>query len=776
MRFLSVPGRKKCLPEKNKEMERLSNIVVKFRWLIILSVLAVTVFLGYQLRSLEVDSDIVHSLPPDDPEVKLFNVVGEQFGGNQIGIVILTADNVLMPPVIDDIAMVTDTLTDMEGIISVTSLTNMMKINVEGDNFEVGQMISDRNRPTNRAEADSLLKEITADDMVRGTILSEDGTATAIIFTFADQSNADSLSEVVIDRISNLPLHEEPYFAGSSFIATYVSRVVNHDLVTLIPIAFFLIAFILYFSFHSFRGVILPILTAGLAIIWSMGIFSLLGLKLSMVSNNVPIIILAVGSAYAIHVLNRVNQCKEQDVKKIIRTALAFMFVPVALTALTTMTGFLSFIFGSYLSMIRDFGLLAALGTFFAGVFALTLVPSLLAVAPHSKKKEGGRILSGHKRSYLIDYFLKPLRRVVDTHRSRIFVGWLLLLAISLFGVTKIKRSVSVSGYFKKHHPAAIADRIMSEKFGGSKSVFVVFNGDMQSPGLLKMMLKTEEYMKNSPYITSTQSIADVVARLNRVMGDTVDIPDEEGKVAQLWFLIGQQESTDRLVSPDLDKGIIIAKYDDNGKNNINDFRKYMQAFFREYASEDYSIQITGMPFINAQLDHSLVKSQITSLTLAIILVLALVSLMFRSFREGLFASIPIIVTISILYGIMGLTGIPLNVVTVLVASIAMGIGIDYSIHFISHFNHSVNRKKDVLTAVDESIMVSGNAIMINFISVSGGFLVLVFSQLVPMIYFGVLIAISMLGSSMGALTLLPSIILLRGNKIKEKKNKKISG
>jgi predicted RND superfamily exporter protein len=775
LQFLLARGRKKGLPVNSEEMERLSNIVVKFRWLIILSVLGVTVFLGYQLKFLEVDSDIVHSLPPDDPEVKLFNEVGEDFGGNQIGMVILSADNVLVPEVLDDIAMVTDTLTEMDGIISVTSLTNMMKIKVEGDNFEVGQMINDKNRPADRAGAEALLKEITTDDMVRGTIISEDGTATAIIFTFADQSNADSLSEVVLDKIGGLPLHEEPYFGGSSFIATYVSRVVNHDLITLIPIAFFLIAFILYFSFHSLRGVILPILTAGLAIIWAMGIFSFFGFKLSMVSNNVPIIILAVGSAYAIHVLNRVNQCKEKDVKKIIRTALAFMFVPVALTALTTMTGFLSFIFGSYLSMIRDFGLLAALGTFFAGVFALTLVPSLLAVAPHSKKKEGGRILSGHKRSYLIDYFLKPLKGVVDTHRGRIFAGWILLLVISLFGVTKIKRSVSVSGYFKKHHPAAIADRIMSEKFGGSKSVFVVFHGDMQSPELLKMMLRTEEYMKNSPFITATQSIADVVARLNRVMGDTVDIPDDEGEVGQLWFLLDQQESISRLVTPDLDKGIIIAKYDDNGTNNINDFRDYMHKFFKENISQDYSIQITGMPFINAQLDHSLVKSQITSLTLAIILVLALVSLMFGSFREGLFASIPIIMTISILYGIMGLTGIPLNVVTVLVASIAMGIGIDYSIHFVSHFNHAVKHHKKVLPAIDEAIMVSGNAIMINFISVSAGFLVLIFSQLVPMIYFGILIALSMLGSSMGALTLLPSIILLRGDKIEDKKKLKNS-
>jgi predicted RND superfamily exporter protein len=167
------------------------------------------------------------------------------------------------------------------------------------------------------------------------------------------------------------------------------------------------------------------------------------------------------------------------------------------------------------------------------------------------------------------------------------------------------------------------------------------------------------------------------------------------------------------------------------------------------------------MPYVNAQLDRSLVKSQLTSLVIAIILVIALVSLIFKSFVEGLYAGVPIIATIAVLYGVMGLTGIPLNVVTVLVASVAMGIGIDYAIHYISHFNDALKRGFELDSAVEEAIMVSGKAILINFISVSAGFLILVFSDLMPMVYFGALIALSMLGSSMGALTLLPSILIL---------------
>ncbi len=747
-------------------MERLANIAIRYRWTIFVLVLLFSLFFGYQLKYLQVDSNIVDSLPKDDTVVKLFKEVGQRFGGNEIGMIILEDTNVLDPQVLKDIQRITDTLSEMKGILSVTSLTNIMNIKVEGDNFEVGKLINDNNRPQNSQQADSLRKEVTANKMVTGNIISKDGTATIILFTFQEDDDIHAVSQEIMDKVEEMNLGEKYYFGGSSFLTLYVADVISDDLVRLIPISFILISFILFLSFRSIRGVVLPILTAALAILWALGIFVMFGLKLSMVSNNVPIIILAVGSAYAIHVLNRINQCKEKNTRMAIVKALSYMIVPVALTALTTMVGFLSFSFGAYLSMIRDFGLLAALGTFFAALFALIFVPAMIAIFP-AKRKKGGGAVSKHENPFMTKYLLQPLSRMVIKKRYIVLIVWIALFTISIIGIFMIRRSVDVSEYFKPHYPASIANRIMAEKFGGSKPVFVVFKGDMQSPEVLKRMFDLEKYMKKSPYITNTQSIADVVARLNDAMGGGDSIPDDEGKIQQLWFLIGQQENLGQLVTDDLDQGVIIAKFNDHGHSDIKLFNNYMQKYFQGHPSDNYSIEITGMPFVNSQLDKSLLHSQLFSLAIAIVLVITIVSLLFRSFLKGLYASLPILATIAILYGIMGLTGIPLNVVTVLVASIAMGIGIDYSIHFISHFNHSVKQFNSVKKAVEETILVSGKGIMINFISVSAGFLVLVFSELVPMIYFGILIALSMLGSSMGALTLLPSIILIGTKKYK---------
>ncbi len=750
-------------------MEDLSGRIVKYRWAILFIVFLTTALLGYELQYVQVDSNIINSLPKDDPVVSLFEEVGEKFGGNEMGMIILESENVLLPEVLDDIQLITDTLVETDGILTVTGLTNMMTISVDDDNFEVKNIINDENRPTNRKEADELKNEITSNHLVSGNIISEDGTATLIVYTVKDGIDAETLSNVVMNKISGMNIKTKHYYAGAPYLRRYIDDIVAYDLRTLIPIAFLVIAFVLYLSFHSVRGIIIPLLTAGLAIVWALGIFTLFGFKLSMVSNNVPIIILAVGSAYAIHILNRVNQSNIREKKSRVSKAFLFMIVPVSLTALTTMVGFLSFVFGAYLTMIRDFGILAALGTFFSALLALSFVPAMLAVLPTKDRREA-KLRMKIRNSKMKKYFLLPLSKKVINHSNRIILGWILLFAISIFGIFILKRSVSTAGYFKSDHQYSISEKIMSEKLGGAKPVFVVFKGNMQSPELLKVMLEIEKYMIQSKYISSVQSVADVVAKLNGAFGGKDEIPNSEAMISQLWFILGQNESLNQLVTPELDQGIVIAKYIDDGTNDVNDFSKYMQSFISEHKAEDYSIQITGMPFVNARLDESLLYSQIFSLLIAIVFVVAIVSIMFKSFFKGILASIPIIATIGILYGIMGLTGIPLNIVTVLVASIAIGIGIDYSIHFISHFNHSVRRLNSIPDAIEETILVSGRAIMINFISVSAGFLVLVFSNLVAMIYFGILIALSMFGSSMGALTLLPAMFLLEKRK-QDKKN-----
>ncbi len=743
-------------------MDKLTKFTLRFKWPIIALSVLLTGFFGYELTKIQVNPNIINSLPANDSVVSLFKDIGKQFGGNEIGMVIIKSDNVFKPSVLKDVQLVTKTLTNLNGISSVTSLTNTLNFDAVGDNFEVKPLINMSQLPKTPEETDSLKQRVLSNKMYRGNLVSADGKACIIIFKFSDGSNVSNVVDNVNATIQKLPLKEKAYLAGGPFITNMVSEIISKDLIYLIPITFLVISVILYLSFHSFQGVFLPMLSSGMAIIWALGLMPLMGVDLSMASNNIPIILMAIGSAYTIHVLNRINQCREKDYQKAIHKALRHIFIPVSLAALTTMIGFVSFVFGAYLRMIRDFGLITAIGTFFAALLSLFFIPALLSVFPGKTKK---KMKEKPVKSYLNDYVLIPLTTLVFKHPKYIFTIWILLILISFTGVFSIRRSVDVSDYFKKSNPEHIAEKIMDNEFGGTKPVFLLFTGNMQSPEVLKTMKKAEEYLQKSPSITSAQSIADIVAKLNGALSGKYKIPDSQAAIGQLWFLLDGNESMSQLVTEDLDKGIVIAKFDGKGNHAAADFTKYMKPFLAKNSRPGCKIQMTGMPFINAEMDQSLLNSQIASLIIATIFVIGIVSLILWSFTKGLLASIPIAVSVVILFGVMGLTNIPLNMGTVLVASIAMGIGIDYSIHFISHFNDGLKSGLSIEEAISATMKMSGKAILINVGSVSGGFLVLVFSNLVPMQYFGILVTLSMVSSSLGALTLLPVILIIRNRK-----------
>ena len=748
------------------ELLKLSKGILAKKWLIILLVLMGTLFFGNEIRSLKIDADILRSLPDEDPDAKLLKKIGENFGGNNMGVIILETDNIYQTSVLEHIQLLTDTLANIDGIITVSSLTNI--INIKGGDYgiEIGKLVDEYEMPESPKDFQILRNNILNNEMYKGSIVSEDETSTLIIFNLDNNSDVNAIAKNVIRKTEELNLPEKLYYIGSPMLLTYISDLMRDDLTNLLPLAFLVIAFILFLSFRSISGVLLPLLIAIIAIVWSLGSMAFLDIKMSMISNNIPIILLAIGSAYTIHVINRINKVSQSKETDVIARALAFVLIPLILAALTTIIGFVSFIFGAYLNMIVDFGIFTALGTLFASLLSIFFVPAILEVVNYKRKKN----IKQKEYSFLTNYFLKPINVLLIKRPKTILIFWMVLIAISIIGMSSIKRSVDIQEYFKKNNPTRLAENIMIEKFGGTKPIFVHFKGNMQSPKVLKTMIQTSEYMEKSPDVYTSMSIAKLIAEINLNITNTRGIPNKSEQIEQLWFLLEGNEVLNRFVNEDLTEGIIISKFKSPDNESKKEFAKYMRAFIATNSSEDCEIEITGMPFVDITMDQSLINSQIGSILIAILFVIILVGIILRSWISGLYASIPIIATIMLLFGFMGLTGISLNIATVLVASVALGIGIDYSIHIISHFNESYKKSQDLYASIQESILISGNAIIINVISVSAGFLILVFSEMVPLQYFGLLIALSMVSSCLGALTLLPSILILM-NRNKSKNN-----
>jgi hydrophobe/amphiphile efflux-3 (HAE3) family protein len=752
-------------------MNKLAEIIVKLKWPIILLVAILTVFFGIQLKDISINSDVISSLPDDDPIAKLYKDIGDKYEGNAMGMVILEVDDVFKPEILKDVKTITDSLKTTEGISTVSSLTDIIDIKTSEYGLEIGKLVDEYELPHTKKELDSLRKYVYSKDMYSGSIVSEDGTATLIMFTMLDDADKQAVAADVKSKIENLNLSERIYYGGLPMMMNDISDLIMSDIQWLLPIVFLLIALILFLSFKNSRGVIMPLLTAGISVVWTLGLMQISGYQLTIISNNIPIILLAVGSAYTIHVINRINQTKEEDGTKSIIKALAYIFVPVILAAVTTAIGFVSFVFGAYLTMIRDFGIFTSIGTLIALILSLFFVPAVIsAFSKNNKTSIAKKKNSKDDNNFLSNRILRPLVNLLFNHPKYTLATWGLLIAISIGGMFLIQTSVNMAEYFKKDNPTRVTEDIMQEKFGGSQPVFVVFKGDIQSPEVLNMMDKTEEYMKKSPDIYNTQSVADLVKEMNNAMGEGKKVPTSKDKIEQLWFLLDGQDIMSQLVTEDLDEAVIQSRFASSDSKAMEEFVNYMNAFIDKNSSEKCQISITGMPSVYVKMNESLLSSQASSLAIAILLVLVIVGLMLKSFSKGVYATIPIISTIAILFGFMGFAGISLDIATVLVASIALGIGIDYSIHVITHFNHAMNEYGNINKALEDTIMISGKAIVINVISVAAGFLVLLFSQMVPLQNFGLLVALSMVGSGFGALTLLPVILILAYRK-KERLN-----
>jgi len=714
--------------------------------------------MGWQMKNLKINSDIISSLPDDDPAAVLYKEIGEKYQGSTIGIIIVNSENLYSAQTIADVATITDIVQSTKGVESVTSLANIINIKTDEYGLEVGNLVDIYALPETEEELMNLKNEVESNEMYKGVIVSNDGKSTIVMFTLATDVNQEEVGKEIKEKIAAQNFSHGITYGGLPMMMQELSTIIFNDMLWLIPSVAILLLIILFLSFKSVRGTILPLITVSIAITWTLGLMAILGYEITMIGGIIPVILFAVGSAYSIHVINHIRENQEEDYRKRILSSLGYLVLPVFLSSLTTVFGFVSFIFGSYLTMIKDFGIFCAVGTFFSFILALTFIPALISFFPTPPRRVSD------KESLLTKKFLRPLSSLVLKYPKYVLIFWISLVILGIIGTFKIDRSTNLASFFNKKSETRIAEETLQEQFGGSAPVYVLFKGDVHDPDFLAKMGDFSDFLKTNPHISHVTSIVDLIEQMNEAMGEGRKLPTDRAKIEQLWFLLEGHEVMEQLVSDDLDEAIIQTRFSSINTNDTKKFIDEVEEYITAHQDENVTIQLSGIPSVYVNMDSSLLKSQLSSLSIAIVLVLLLISISLRSLKLGIMGIVPILVTVSAVFGFMGFTGISLDVATVSVASIVLGIGIDYSIHTISSFNYYFKIKNDIDYAIKNTICIIGKSIMINATAVGLGFSVLLFSHLIPMKFMGLLIAISMLLSSIGALTLLPIMIIINHN------------
>ncbi len=948
-------------------MRRFANLVIKYRVIIIVSVVALTGFFGYQLKNLKINSDILTYLPQDDPLVVLFNEIGDKFGGSSLAMVALETDNVFNYETLNRVDEITEKLKQMDGVSYVMSITDILDIKKTEWGLEVGKLIDRHNIPENPDELKKLEEYTLSKDMYRGNMVSEDGKITVIIARLVEDIDKVEAGKQMKELVKETQGKEKIYYGGMPFQMIFLADVIIKDLSKLIPLVILLVMITLFFSFRSFRGIFLPLATVLMSTVWAMGIMSLMKIPLTIAADVIPVLLVAIGSAYGIHMLSKYNEDVRLGDNKIqgIKDALSEVGIPIFLAGITTLIGFLAFL-SSELSLIRELGIFTAIGVMFAMLISVTFLPAMLSLL------RVGKVKLNHKgiENDLLTRLMDRLGAFILQHEKLIIGMGITIIVISFFAIPRLQREVNMIGYFEKDSEIRQTEEMMEEKLGGSIPIQILVKGDLKNPFVLKEMLKFEKYLEIQANVNDPQSIADLICEINGVMNGHYTIPETREGVANLWLFIEGNEVLNQLINNQANEGLIQAKLgtvstgevrtlvdaiEDYLKNEfktdllevkislaspdmaktlrmeraneilskikwdikmrnpqfqvsdttlikgiiagmqngqeafgeastkrlkqriidyfksdeadiqieseriitkvvdgvlvglktgeigekkiisvlkrnipkknyigdtevleysaesiteiIADFKRWtkinnlvqeLKPFLPENLRDDrdfledlrdncweinedwlavenskyadafnsknrvnLAAQQTGMPIIYMDIDKKIMRSQALSLSIAIFLVFLLLSFQLKSLIGGLISISPIILTILINFILMTVLNIPLDIVTVMIGSVAVGIGIDYTIHFINRFKHEMGKNKSELEALDKTLETTGKAILINAISVMMGFLVLVLGNIVPMQRFGYLIAFTMITSALGAITFLPALILV---------------
>jgi len=747
-------------------MRKLGNFVSRFPWLTLVGIFGITLFLGYFMKNIRVETRMEAGLPAHYPEVKAYNRMKELFPSRDVIFIGIESNNIFSLRTLQKIWDLSDTLESLKGVKKVLSFATASKIKGTTEGFEVIPLMDDR--PISEKDCEKVRELVDHDPMYEGMLIGKSGHSTAILVILKDNISQDEVLKIYKELRKIVEPYEGPekfYISGKPVVEAMIAEHVTGDIRKLFPISILVAMVVLFISFRSLRGVFLPVLTVILASVWVMGLQGLLGIPLSLETSLLPMLLVAIGTAYGIHLIHQFNEEIMRGFSR--REAVFNVYIKrgnaVIIAGLTTVAGFISLV-TSQIKTIKTFGLMNGIGVFITLFISIFMVPAFLAVLKKPKVKPSASPESNT---------LKNLGVFTVRKSTLIVIISILLMIIGVIGIPKIKSESNEITNFPKNSPIRIADEWINREFVGTTPLNIIFEsskkGAFKDPKNLKIVDEFENYVKGLPYVGGAMSLTDMVKRLNQgLFADNPEyysIPDSRQLISQeifLYSMSGDPSDFDALVNPDynvLNITIFIKT------SNTGDLKKIVSAINRykeqKLAGTGITATVTGLSRLFILMDQLVVKGQIASVISAFILVLIITSIVLKSFKAGVLSIIPLFVVVILNFGIMGFAGISLTHATAIVASIAIGIGIDYAVHYINRYKILNKELRDPSKTVITSTATVGKAIIYNALSVTLGFLVLTLSAFIGIKRLGLLVAITMVLSAFGALVILPSVMNL---------------
>ena len=713
--------------------------------------LAVSVFFAWQLPHLSFKTSIYDLEIENLPETARYQDFKKLFGSDEIIRIVVKADDVFETATFAKIGELAEAVSKIDGVRRVVSLPGIKK----AVDF------------TGKWHMDKFAAVVSSVPLFHKNLFSDDRKTTALTLVLTSDSEPDRIISQVEGVISRAGKDLSIYQVGMPLISRALVRYTEKDFFRLPPMTVLLIAVILFFLFRKVPYILVPLVCVLLSLVWTFGLMALSKIPLSMLTMIVPVFLIAVGTAYCLHIVSEYLTCireadSPQAASKATFTNISF---PTALAVLTTIIG-LGSLLVNRIPTIREFAIFSCFGMFSLLVITLGVLPAVLALIPlpHEKRYRDKRVP---------DFFDRFIEKVIhiDLNKQQIALPILgAVVVVCSIGILRIRVETNPIGYFKSETPVIQHFHDIYRDLSGSFPINVVLeskdNDYFEDPRNVADIARLQEFLVSLPGVDKSISFADYMKLVNYVLNEFdptfYTLPEEGFEIRMVinnYVTILGQDMFDRFMSPNLSKTNIVLLTHLSSSREFLETRDKITAHLRESFAKDLSWDVTGFGIVISASSQHLTSGQVKSLSLTMILIFSIMFTLFLSVKVGAIAILPNLFPIVVNFGIMGWLGIELSMVTGLIASIAIGLAVDDTIHYLFRYNREFRKDLDDKRAVRDTLKQIGRPIVFTTLTICVGFSILMFSSFKPTAVFGIMMTITLLAALVGDLILLPSLM-----------------
>ena len=723
----------------------------------------VTVIFGSFLKDLRLEFSIEQLFTQDDPRVERFLQFRDEFSGvDNILFLIYESNNPFSKENLDKNRQLIESLETIDGVESVTSLTNL-ELFTEGGDYLL-QPVYERIP----YDTDSLLmakKTIMQSELVRNYIISADGKMASIMIEIdRDYNDYDGRKRILseIDQFQ-MVVDWKWHQAGLPVIRTrYVQYMIQDNIRFLFPVAL-VISILLALLFRSFAGVLLPLIVIGLTIIWTVGLMAKMGIDINIISYMIPTLLMIISVSDSVHFMVKYFQALHefghrrealfQTIKKI-GTALM-------LTSVTTAVGFgaLSFV---NIKIVSEFGIFTAIGVFFAFIISILFLPSMFMLM---KQTADDKLIN-----YNVGVRVKVVQKIstlVRAYPKHIIISWCFIACIGTWGAVKINPHSKLLEDLRPGNKLLDDMKVAENRMGAILPVEIILEimndgpyEDIQDVEVMQFLDRVGAFMSAIPEIGKVMSVTQYIKEIHQAMNDGdpafYQVPNSRNLISQYMLLYESEFET--FFNLDYTKLRIAAQIKDIDSRRSAEIEEEINNFIMANAPSGVKAEVTGTAFIALRTNNYLVRNLAGSFFIAFIVVTLLMAILFRSVKMALISVVPNIIPMMMMAAVMGFFQVSLRPSTAMTFAIAFGIAVDDTLHYLTRYRMELS-DRHYQKANDATMMSTGVAMMSTTAILVSGFMVLTLSEFTFSIQFGILSSITILSALIGDLTFLPALL-----------------